>query len=63
MGAGHLYVLKDKLAGKISPAEQGAFAGTQGKKMRVFDLWKKEQQTQEEYKNHVERKLERRKLS
>ena len=46
-------MLKDKLVGKkTSLAEQRALAGTQGKK-RVYDLWKKGQATQEDYKDVV----------
>ncbi|KAK4818656.1 hypothetical protein QYF61_017264 [Mycteria americana] len=56
-GTGCPHVLKDELVGKkTSLAEQRALAGTQEKK-RVYDLWKKGQATQEDYKDVV-RKLE-----
>ncbi|KAK4830258.1 hypothetical protein QYF61_009351 [Mycteria americana] len=52
-GAGRPHVPKDELPGKKpSLAEQRALAGTQGKK-RVYDLWKKGQATQEDYKDVV----------
>lgn len=38
---------------KTSLAEQRPSAGTQGKKQRVCDLWKKEQETQEGYEDVV----------
>ncbi|KAK4828709.1 LOW QUALITY PROTEIN: hypothetical protein QYF61_000547 [Mycteria americana] len=51
---GHPHVLKDKPAGKKTGlAEQRALAGTQGEKRRVYDLWKKGQATQEDYKDVV----------
>ena len=49
-------MLKDKLVGKTTGvAEQGALTGTQGKKKktRFYDLWKKGQATQEDYKDVV----------
>jgi len=43
---------KDEPAGeKTSLAEQRALAGTQGKKKKVYDLCKKRQATQEDYKD------------
>lgn len=45
---------KDEPAGKKSSlAERRALAGTQGKKRRVYDLWKKGQAAQEAYKDVV----------
>ncbi|GAB0180778.1 hypothetical protein GRJ2_000543100 [Grus japonensis] len=50
-GAGCPHVPKDKPAGKKTGlAEQRALAGTR-KKRRVYDLWKKGQATQEDYKD------------
>ncbi|KAK4812034.1 hypothetical protein QYF61_026172 [Mycteria americana] len=50
-GAGRPHVPKDKPAGKKTGlAEQRALAGTQEKR-RVYDLWKKGQATQEDYKD------------
>lgn len=44
-------MLKDEpVRKKISLAEQGAFAATQGKN-GIYDLWEKGQATQEEYKD------------
>jgi len=53
-------VLKDELVGKKTGlAEQRALAGTQAKK-RFYDLWKKGQATQEDYKDVM--KLHREKI-
>ncbi|KAK4832789.1 hypothetical protein QYF61_025657 [Mycteria americana] len=50
-GAGHPHVLKDEPAGKTtSLAEQESFGWNSGKK-GVYDLWKKGQATQEDYKD------------
>jgi len=46
-------VLQDKLAEKATGlADQGVLLGLR-KKRRIYDLWKKVQVTQEEYRGHV----------
>ncbi|KAJ7404797.1 hypothetical protein WISP_143561 [Willisornis vidua] len=55
------HVLKDELVGKKTGlAEQRAFSGTHGGKKRVYDLWKKERVSQQDYKDAV--KLCRKKI-
>ena len=44
---------KDEPVGKTGLAEQRALAGTQEKEKGVYDLWKKGQATQEDYKDVV----------
>ncbi|KAK4815488.1 LOW QUALITY PROTEIN: hypothetical protein QYF61_003024 [Mycteria americana] len=52
--AGCPHVPKDEPAGKkTSLAEQRTLAGIQGKTKRVYDLWKKGQATQKDYKDVV----------
>lgn len=47
-------MLKNKLLGrKVGLTEQRVLTGTQGKRRRAYDLWKKRQVMQEDYKDVV----------
>lgn len=45
-------MLKDELLGrKVGLTEQRVFTGTQAERRRAYDLWKKRQVMQEDYKD------------